>query len=426
MNLPKPGPVLVRLTLSLALAFGGISACRRAGESTAGAMSQRAYLWQREWTPPVADALKEIDLRMDGVVVLGGEIVWRAGKPEERRTAIDWEALRRSGRSRAVALRVAPFPGPFAANDANADFIAATAQSLIEGAKRGGVKLDELQIDFDCAQRNLAGYGLWLGRLRSVVQPPTSLVMTALPAWLEEREFRSLVSRVDGYVLQVHSVPTKRESGRTELFDPELARAWVAKAAKLGRPFSVALPTYRCVAGYDEQGKLLGVYMDSVSPKWPAGTTTLEFAADADAIADVVQAWLEKRPAELREVIWYRAPVASDVRNWRWPTLAAVMAGRRPRHELQVTQTDSNPVDIALVNAGEAEESLDSVITATWRGGGLETADALEGWGVVTEAEGARFIPTLPPVMRLAPGARRSIGWLRFAQPTTVNLRVEE
>ena len=128
--------------------------------------------------------------------------------------------------------------------------------------------------------------------------------------------------------MQVHSVPTKRESGRTELFDPELARAWVAKAAKLGRPFSVALPTYRCVAGYDETGKLLGVYMDSVAPKWPAGTTTLEFSADADAIADVVKAWQQKRPPELQELLWYRAPVASDARNWRWPTLAAVMAGQ--------------------------------------------------------------------------------------------------
>ena len=61
-------------------------------------------------------------------------------------------------------------------------------------------------------------------------------------------------------------------------------------------------------------------------------------------------------------------------------------------------------MDIALVNAGEAEESLDSVIAAKWRGESLESADALEGWSVVTEPEGARFIPTLPPVMRLAPG----------------------
>ncbi len=413
----------VWVLLLLALGAGG---CRRESPSVSGPLRQRGYLWQREWTPAVVDAVAEMAPRMDGVVALGAEVAWPAGKPDLRRTTIDWESLRRSPLRCSLALRVAPFSGPFAANDANADFIVAAARALLEDAASHQVKVEELQIDFDCAQRNLAGYRLWLGRLRPVVKAPTRLVVTALPAWLEEGEFRSLIARVDGYVLQVHSVPTKQESGRAELFDPDLARRWVAKAAQLRRPFSVALPTYRCVAGYDETGKLLGVYMDSVAPKWPAGTTTREFAADADAIADVVQAWQQKRPPQLQEILWYRAPVASDARNWRWPTLAAVMAGRRPRHELQITQTGGNPLDIALVNAGEAEESLDSIIVANWRGDFLETADALEGWTVVTEPEGARFIPTLPPVLRLAPGARRSIGWLRFTQPTTVELRVEE
>lgn len=391
-----------------------------------GPIRQRAYLWQRDWTPRVVDAVGEIERRMDGVVILGAEILWDANGPEVRAASIDWEALTRSKMSRAVALRITPFSGPFALNDAKADFIADVARSLADKAEASGVKLDEFQIDFDCAQKNLAGYRLWLRRLRAAVKPPVRLVMTTLPAWLEEKEFRSLVGEVDGYVLQVHSVPTRRESARGELFDPELARKWVAQAAKLGRPFSVALPTYRCIAGYDETGKLLGVYMDSVPPKWPAGTTTLELSADADVIADMVHEWQTKRPREMKELIWYRAPVASDVRNWRWPTLAAVMAGRRPRHELQVAQDGKNPVDLSLFNAGEAEESLASIVTANWSGGMLEAADALEGWSVVAEKERARFIPSLPSRARLAPGARRSIGWLRFAEPTTIEAGIEK
>ncbi len=361
----------------------------------------------------------------NGVVVLGAEILWNISGPEARRASIDWDGLKRSKTPCSVALRIAPFSGPFAADDANAEFIVTMARSLVDTAGTRGVKLEEFQIDFDCAQKNLAGYRLWLRRLRAVAMPPTRLVMTTLPAWLEEAEFRSLVGEVDGFVLQVHSVPTRREAGRAELFDPELARKWVARAAKLGRPFSVALPTYRCVAGYDENGKLLGVYMDSVPPKWPVGTTTLEFAADADAIADAVREWQRARPPDMRELIWYRAPVSTDVRNWHWPTLAAVMEGRRPRHELRVAQEGENPVDLALVNAGEAEESLAFNVEARWREGALEAGDALEGWSVVTEQERALFIPSLPPVMRLAPGARRSIGWLRFAEPTTVETRVE-
>ncbi len=312
--------------------------CHQPVETAQGPLPQRVYFWQRDWTPAVADALVECERRTNGVVVLGAEILWNTSGPEARRASIDWDGLKRSKTPCSVALRIAPFSGPFAADDANAEFIVTVARSLVDTAGTHGVKLEEFQIDFDCAQKNLAGYRLWLRRLRAVAMPPTRLVMTTLPAWLEEAEFRSLVGEVDGFVLQVHSVPTRREAGRAELFDPELARKWVARAAKLGRPFSVALPTYRCVAGYDENGKLLGVYMDSVPPKWPVGTTTLEFAADADAIADAVREWQRARPREMRELIWYRAPVSSDVRNWHWPTLAAVMEGRRPRHELRVAQ----------------------------------------------------------------------------------------
>ena len=420
------GPAWRRFVLGAALCGAAGASCRHDAPVAREVLRQRAYLWQRDWTPAVADALAEIGSRMDGVVVLGTEILWNAEGPEARAASVDWAALRRAKGSRAVALRIAPWVGPFALNDAKADFIAGVAHSLADKAEAAGVQLDEFQIDFDCGQKNLAGYRLWLRRLLAVVKPPTRLVMTTLPAWLEEKEFRSLVGEVDGYVLQVHSVPTMRESGREALFEPALARKWVAQAAKLGRPFSVSLPTYRCVAGYDGAGKLLGVYMDSVPPKWPAGTTTLEFSADADVIADIVREWQTARPREMQELIWYRAPVASDVRNWRWPTLAAVMAGRRPRRELQVAQDGTNPVDLSFVNAGEAEQPLASIVTATWRGGMLEAADALEGWSVVAEKERARFIPSLPSRARLAPGARRSIGWLRFREPTTIEIGVEK
>ncbi len=390
-----------------------------------GPLPQRAYLWQRDWTPAVTESLGEIDRRMSGVVVLGAEILWRTEGPEARRASIDWAAMKRLQCKRALALRIAPFPGPFAVDDARIEFITTVVRSLGEDAAAQGVALEEFQIDFDCAQRNLAGYRLWLRRLRAAVPRPMRLVITTLPAWLAEAEFRSLVHEVDGFVLQVHSVPVQRANGDAALFDPALARRWVAQAAKLGRPFSVALPTYRCVAGYDGAGKLLGVYMDSVPPKWPAGTTTLEFAAEADVIADAVRAWETARPPELAEIIWYRAPVASDTRNWRWPTLAAVMAGRRPRHELRVAQEGANPMDLALENVGEAEELVTSSVTATWRGESLQASDALEGWRVVAENERATFVPTQPARVRLAPGGRRSIGWLRFAQPTTIEVRVD-
>src|SRR5205807_8313528 len=169
------------------------------------------------------------------------------------------------------------------------------------------------------------------------------------------------------------------------LCEPRLAREWIARAGKLGIPFSVALPTYRCAAGYGPNGKLLSVAMDSVPPVWPPGTRVLEFGADANEIAAVVNDWQKARPPQLRELIWYRIPIATDTRNWRWSTLAAVMAGRPPKHQLSVRREGANPIDLSIVNAGEADERLSLNVTAKWSEAGLEASDALSGWSVRSE-----------------------------------------
>src|SRR5207249_4694521 len=173
-----------------------------------------------------------------------------------------------------VALRVAPFAGPFRAYDAPARAIVDVTKQLPDDARAHDVNIEEFQFDVDCAQKNLAIYHTWLSLLRPIVHP-IRFVMTVLPAWLDEPEFLSLVRETDGYVLQVHSIPISAR-GSASLCDSKLAREWIAQARKLGVPFSVALPTYRCAAGYAPDGKLLSVAMDSVQPSWPPGTWILE------------------------------------------------------------------------------------------------------------------------------------------------------
>jgi hypothetical protein len=383
-------------------------------------LPQRGYIWQREWTPAVIDSLRQAKPRMSGVVLLGAEINF--GKsPEICKPSIDWEAVHRQTQHCSVALRVAPFAGPFRADDPPARVIIAVTKQLLDDARAHDVKIEEFQFDFDCAQKNLANYHAWLSLLRPVVHP-IRFVMTVLPAWLDQPEFLSLVRETDGYVLQVHSVPISAGVSAA-LCDSKLAREWVARAGKLGMPFSVALPTYRCTAGYAPNGKLLSVAMDSVQPSWPPGTRILEFGADADKIAALVHEWQESRPLQLRELIWYRVPIATDTRNWRWPTLAAVMAGRSPRHQLSVRQEGTNPIDLSIVNAGEADEQLRLNVTAKWRETGLEASDALSGWSVRSENGLAVFNSVAQNGFRLPPGATRKIGWLRFDEPT--NLQIE-
>ena len=400
-----------------------LAACDRSAPKVTGPLRQRGYLWQRDWTPAVIDAVVTAQHRLGGIVLLGGEIDWIEKRPSLISTNVDWEMLRSRQIQCGLALRIAPFAVAPGQDDNNTRFVIDAAHSLVDIAASHGVVLSEFQIDFDCPQKNLAAYRVWLRALRQALHP-VRLVLTTLPAWLDDPEFVPLVREADGYVLQVHSVPISDANDRRNLCDARSARTWVKRAAHLGIPFSVALPTYRCAAGYDPSGELLSVAMDSVQPAWPAGTRVLEFETNADDMAMLVKEWQQARPPQLQEIIWYRLPVATDVRNWRWTTLSAVMSGRKPLHRLEVLQQGENPIDLSIVNTGEAEEELDSAVTAIWNSAATVTADALTGWTVDITHGQAIFRNTNGHQMRLAPGGKRQIGWLRYEQPVTLQLKL--
>ena len=414
-----------RSLVSLAWIVLVLTGCHRSLTTVSGHLPQRGYLWQRAWNPAVIAAMQEAGKRMDGMVIIGAEIVWNGSTPETIRGNIDWTALKNARKPIALALRVAPYPGPFSRDDPAAKFIAEVAKSLITDANSQQLDVSEFQLDFDCAQKKLNGYSLWIQAVRTAVRP-TRFVITTLPAWLSEAAFVPLVRLADGYVLQVHSVPVSRQDEHSFLLDTNLARQWIKKAASFGIPFSVALPTYRCLAGYDKTGKLLGVAMDSVDLAWPPGTRTLEFSTDADDTAKLVSEWLSARPAELKELIWYRIPVATDQRNWRWPTLAAIMAGRKPIHKLQAVQRGDNPIDLSVKNVGEADKQVSTKLTVYWTGASLVAFDALPGWTVATDKERAVFSRMSGFPLELSPGAERSVGWLRFDNAVTINSAAEE
>jgi len=404
----------------IALALAG---CHHELPKETGPLPQRGYLWQRDWTPAVTQALLEGEKHTDGTVVLGAEIVWEGKTARVIRATIAWEALAKAHKPCALAVRIAPYPGPFTTDDAPARAIVDTVKSLLEEARAHKVVLNEFQIDFDCAEKKLGEYRTWLRMLAPMVHP-TRLVITTLPSWLDEAEFPALVREADGYVLQVHSVPTQEASRQASVCDPILARKWAEAASRLGMPFSVALPTYRCLAGYAPSGKLLGVAMDSVEPSWPPGTHVLDFSTNADEMAGLVQEWRTTRPAGMRELLWYRLPVGTDVRNWRWPTLAAVMEGRKPAHRMEVITDETNPIDLAIINTGEAEERPDGAVVVRWTGSAMVASDALPGWTLSQENEMATFTPTPGHRTSLSPGEKLSLGWLRFDKATALRTEI--
>jgi hypothetical protein len=140
----------------------------------------------------------------------------------------------------------------------------------------------------------------------------------------------------------------------------------------------------------------------------------------------LVKEWQAAHPPELLELLWYRIPVATDVWNWRWATLSAVMAGRVPVHKLEVVMVGENPVDLAISNVGEADDQGNVMVTVSWNNASLVAYDVLPGWTVRTETERAIFTPAAGFRSRLPPGGQRSIGWLRYDHATTVRSQMEE
>ena len=389
--------------------------CQRVHEPglVSGPLPQRGYLWQRDWTPAVNAALAQASDVLDGVIILGAEIDWHEDRPQITYATIDWPHVHARTNARTIAVRLAPLPKSSPNDEKIVQTLSGVFRSLILAASAGGFDLQELQLDYDCPQKDLARYRAWVRRLRAEVRP-VRFSITALPSWLGESELQELVCEVDGWVLQVHSVPTTKGE-MTQLCDPAAAQSWVRKAARLHVPFSVALPTYRCAAGYDRSGRLLSVAMDGVQPVWPPDTRVLEFSANANQIASLTNEWLHGHPSELHELIWYRLPVATDTRNWHWETLRAVMAGRKPERKFVVTREGENPVDLGLRNIGESDDDQVPAVVACWQGTNLLASDALTGFEFSHEPTCNTFRVAEGQKIRLPPGASRQIGWLRFA-----------
>jgi hypothetical protein len=416
---------LLLRNLLLTLALPGLWCGATAGEPS---LPQETYVWQRAWTPPVPAALRQHGGAFSNVVALAAEVSWKQGRPQVVRVPLDFDLLRSLKTPVGLALRIGAFPGPFAPDDQTAQLLTTLATELVSQATAKQLALSELQLDFDCAEAKLAGYRVWIESLRRRVAP-VPLTFTALPAWLKRAEFAPLAKAADGFVLQVHSVARPRSlDAPFTLCDPAAARSAVTLAGAVGAPFRVALPTYGYLLAFAPEGKFIGLSAEGPTKNWPADVQLREVRADAPTLAELVQGWATNRPANLRGVIWYRLPVAGDTLNWRWPTLAAMLALRQPQPLLraELRRAHSGLVEIVLVNAGELDLCSRPAVTARWRAARLVAGDALRGFELVAAKPGTATFQTKAQPCRLSPGDGRVIGWLRLSENVEVQVDLHE
>ncbi len=406
-----------RLALFLSLLFA--LACRH--PHAAGPLRQEAYVWQRSWSPAVREAMRQAS-GISGFVVLAAEVDLRRGSPRVTRVPLDGSL---KGKPVGAALRVTTFPSRFADEPGIVQLLQRLTGDLAAEARAKGIALSEIQIDYDCPESKLDDYRGLFPALRKAAAP-IPVTLTALPSWMRQRRaFARLIAAADGYVLQVHSLaPPTNPRQEIPLLKPGEARDWIAEAARFGRPFRVALPTYSYLAAFDRQGKLIGLSAEGPLLSWPRGIAVRAARSDPAMMAGLVQDWIGNRPRELAGILWYRLPVAGDRLNWTLPTLRAVMAGRTPRGEVRAIVREPEPglVEIDLVNAGDGEAAAPSTVRVRWRGETFLAADGLTGYRMTPGQDEIRLDRLGPKTWR--PEERRTVAWLRFASRTEIHVEL--
>jgi hypothetical protein len=420
-----PALPLRLLSLLMAVLFSACDPGKPVPGKTSSPLTHSAYVWQRVWTDSVRAAVTDHGSAFAELGVLGTQLEWKSGNPVPAvvRPDVNWKALAATHRRVSAVIRIER-PG---ADDEIVKAVLAEASRLRQAAAADGLTLSVVQIDYDCPQKKLASYAAWLSRISESLKP-LPVRITTLASWLGEKDFLTLLRACDQYVLQVHSFERPAPGRRASVCDPDKTRAWVKQASALGHSFTVALPTYRATAGYDASGKLLGVATDSVTPRWVAGTTLEEFPSNPDELSALIAEWNRDRPAGLTGIWWYRLPVETDTRNWRWPALAAVMAGRAPVSKLEVQLNGAQPVDLVLWNRGEKDEWMPAKITVRWPAPAHAVGDGAAGWEFAAgENEGVFTAPAALQKRLLPPDQSTALGWLRFQEsaPPVASLRTE-
>lgn len=417
--------------LVLAAAIWGVFSRRPA--STSGPMKQGVYVWQRNWSPQLRAALKQSAGKFDTLYVLAAEVT-----PKTAQIAtpdVDYAFLATLKRPVCLVIRVGVYSGPFDADAKLSRQLLDVVRNALKKARGAGLQPCEIQIDFDCAESKLAGYAKWMTMLaKAKLNVRTSF--TALPSWLDRGDFKRLAATVDGFVLQIHSFKPLRKASAGDdcaiLCSRSQADRWIWQAARAGKPFRIALPTYSYLAAFDKTGKCVGISAEGPLPNWPADATVKRMDSPADRLVALMAAWGKNRPANMAGVIWFRLPVSLDSLNFSQPALDEIMRASTPaaRLEIQVkpaakkkpSSDGSVLYDILLKNAGTLGGEFPQKIVLTWAGGRCLASDGLNGYTITHSSAGRLELQNDAQASgeRLLPGDSAAIGWLRLPPHTEV------
>lgn len=361
-------------------------------------LTTECYVWQDPARNEVREAVEATRSSFDSLHFRAAEFRWTGDSFAAEDVITDTLPEPRAG----LVVRIGQSAARLEWNDARCRVIESRIASLARLGPR------EIQCDYDCPQSRLADYRRLLQRLRQAAGT-IPVVPTTLPSWLEEEEFAALAEESPNYILQVHSLSLPESPDReVVLLDSALARRSVEKAAGLGVPFRVALPTYGCEVWFDGAQRVIEVISEDRGPEGLVPAHRSYGYADPAAAAALVEGWMKNRPDGLSGLVWYRLPVAGDRRNWPWPTLRKVMRGEVPTPHLQI-EAPASGGDVALANHGDAPARLPQRLIAR---GPIGAADAVGAYRLQQGGEETVFTFQEGMWPWIEPGSRLVIGWI--------------
>ena len=388
-------------TLAIVTIAAIVAACGRAPAP----LTHDAYVWQRQWTP----ALREAMSSSTDLVRSWRVLVAQADRNGAFHTfSPDRDALDRSGRPVVLVVRI---DGRLASFDGQV--LAERIAALTAGWP--STQLAGIEIDYDCPTSRLPAYTTFLAALRSRLGA-LPLSITALPTWIGSRDLDALLAVPDESVLQVHAV----QAPQAGLFDPVVADRWLDEfATHTRKPFRVALPTYGSRVSWNEDGSLLAV--ESERAALAAGATSAELYAAPDTLMAFVAHLRKDRPRGLVGVVWFRLPTVDDTRAWSLATWRGVVLGQLDTRPLAITlqpgMTADAPFEVMLENATATDAVPPQRVALP---SSCDVADGIDGYrlqridnALELIADGAR---------PLKAQTRRSIGWARCKAGTPLTL----
>ncbi|MBI5094719.1 MAG: DUF3142 domain-containing protein [Candidatus Hydrogenedentes bacterium] len=405
------------IALSLVCAVVSVRLCFPSRPWPPKPLDTAFYVWQNQWNDGVRSAVERAAKTTHHFMVSLGEVSVSANGFTFNAAQPDWKVLAESQVKTTIVLRVGVGLNKLLTADSfekSHRYLASLLNDILATAKQNGAALTGIQMDYDSPTSGLAAYRRLMNALRGDI-PGVEWSVTALPTWTKDPDFPALVKDLSYYVLQVHSLePPTSIDKPIVLFDPSKTEGYLRRAASIGVPFYVALPTYGYQVAFDEKGHFIALSAEGPSHAWKPGVQVRTAMSDPAAIAKTVQQLGASTPPPCIGIAWFRLPVESDELNWSWSTLEVVRQGRAPRvaYTAEIRNPSPNLYEIWISNTGESNVAQKIQFDVHWQDTRPQVHD------LVNEFQAVKGGPE--SALRLAGPAPRQgkplmVGWFRFA-----------